>query len=160
VLALVLLAAFNAPGLALLRDTPVPLLLGLAALMFPLAFVMHLVLHAHRPAEALHLASLAGTADAARGSRARALAYELQGRKGFWVLCLMFAWGYMELTASSILAPLGMTPVVKRLHELMHFGHSSVLSAMLVAAFALPAALLAAALALRRASVAVLAGSR
>ena len=55
---------------------------------------------------------------------------------------LLFCWAYFDFTASSILAPIGLTAVFVRLHNLAHYGQTAVLSAMMLAAFATPAALL------------------
>ncbi len=142
VLGLVVLALFQLPGLRALRDTPVPLLVALTALLLPFAFILHLVLRAFRPAEALHLAWLTGAGDPERERRSRELARELHTRKRFWIVCFVFLLGYLELTASAILAPSNMTPVLVTLYNLMHYGRGAMLSAMLLAAFALPGAIL------------------
>ena len=44
----------------------------------------------------------------------------------------------LDFTASSILAPVGLTPVFVRLHNLAHYGQTAVLSAMMLAAFLAP----------------------
>jgi ABC-type Fe3+ transport system permease subunit len=67
------------------------------------------------------------------------------GRSRFWVLALLFYWAYFDLTASAILAPPGMTPVTVRLYNLMHYGRTAVLSAMVMVSFAVPVVLAAAA---------------
>jgi ABC-type Fe3+ transport system permease subunit len=65
-------------------------------------------------------------------------------------MVLLFVWAYWDLTASSILAPIGMTPVTVRLYNLMHYGQIAALSAMTCAAFAAPIFIFLLALGTRR----------
>ena len=53
------------------------------------------------------------------------------------------------MTASSLLAPVGTTTVFARLYNLMHYGQSQVLSALVCLSVIVPLALLACALAAR-----------
>jgi hypothetical protein len=55
----------------------------------------------------------------------------------------LFLLGYFEFTAASILAPVQLTPVCVRLHNLAHYGQTAGLSALLVSAMLAPAAVLA-----------------
>jgi len=153
VLSLVVLALFQLPGLRPLYDTPLPLLLALAALLFPVAWVLRALLGALRRGEAVHAAALLRSS-AAPGvaHRARGVLWELEGRGRFWGIFLLFWWGYFDLTASSILAPSQVTPVLVRLYNFMHYGHSAALSVMVCVAFAVPFVLLATAVCLRRAA--------
>jgi ABC-type Fe3+ transport system permease subunit len=144
--ALLLVFAFQWIGWSALYDTPVPLVLGLCLVLLPFAVLLRLVLHSLRPAQALHAADLLG-ASAAPSARAwrRRLRWQMLGRSRFWVLALLFYWAYFDLTASAILAPPGMTPVTVRLYNLMHYGRTAVLSAMVMISFAMPVVLAAAA---------------
>jgi hypothetical protein len=132
VLALLVVGLFQLPGLRWLYDTPVPLVAGLVLLLAPLALLLRWLVRATEHGSALHLARMA---------KDRELIWELSTKRKFWVVVLLFCWGYFDLTASAILAPVGMTPVFVRLHNLMHYGQSAVLSAMVLAAFAVPVAL-------------------
>jgi len=145
VLSLAVLAAVQLPGLILLRDTPVPLVLTLGLVLLPMALVWQRVLELTGQRSGLHLASLL------RKSRAvRELTWRLGTSRRFWVMVLLFIWAYWDLTASSILAPIGMTPVTVRLYNLMHYGQIAALSAMTCASFAAPILLFLVALGTRR----------
>ena len=133
VLSLTVLAAVQLPGLISLRDTPAPLIFTLGLVLLPMALVLKRVLDLTPHRNALHLVTLMDKSWAVR---------ELNWRLGtsgkFWALALLFVWAYWDLTASSILAPIGMTPVTVRLYNLMHYGQIAALSAMTCAAFAAP----------------------
>ncbi len=133
VLALLVLAGFQLPILRGGYDTPLPLLLTLTLVLLPLALVLQWLCGATRPAPALHLA---------RMLKSRPLLWQLEHRRRWWSLFLLFCWGYFEFSASSILAPIGMTPVIARLHNLAHYGQTAVLSAMICAAVAVPLSVL------------------
>jgi hypothetical protein len=130
---LLLLAFFQFPLLRNIYDTPIPLLAALTLIQFPLAVLLRMIMFATRPAAALHLAHLL---------KSRELVWHLESRRIFYVVFLLFCFGYFDFTAASILAPIGMTPILVRLHNLAHYGQTAVLSAMLCAAFAVPAVLL------------------
>lgn len=134
VLALFIVAAVQLPGLRWVRDTPLPLLAAQALLLAPLAWMLRQLVQASTPRESLHLARMAGS---------RRLVWDLALQPRAGMLALLFLLAYFEFTAASILAPLGLTPVFARLHNLAHYGQTAVLSAMLLCAAAAPAALLA-----------------
>ncbi len=132
-LALLLLTAFQVPALHPAYDTPLPLLLALTLLLLPLAIPLRLLLDANRRNPALHLA---------RMSASPALIWRLDTSRHWLAAGLLFCWAYFDFTAGSILAPIGLTPVFVRLHNLAHYGQTAVLSAMFLAAFAAPVAVL------------------
>ncbi len=132
-LALFLLTAFQFPALRPAYDTPLPLLLALTLLLLPFALPLRWLLDAARHNPALHLAGLAGSP---------ALIWRLDTRRRWLAAFLLFCWAYFDFTAGSILAPVGLTPVFARLHNLAHYGQTAVLSAMFLAAFAAPVAVL------------------
>ena len=127
VLALVVLALFQTPPLRWAYDTPLPLVLALTALLLPPALLLRALWQRRSPA--LHLAMQSAHPQ---------LRWHLHTRPRALALGLLFGWAYFEFTASSILAPIGFTPVFSRLHNLAHYGQTAVLSAMLLAAFAVP----------------------
>ena len=133
VLSLAVLAAVQLPGLIKLRDTPAPLVFALGLVLLPMAFVLQRVLALTRQRSALHLAALLQKSRAARE-----LTWRLSTSGKFWAMVLLFVWAYWDLTAGSILAPIGMTPVTVRLYNLMHYGQVATLSAMTCAACAAP----------------------
>jgi hypothetical protein len=150
VLSLVLLAAMNsnlpdfvasneiqhdwARSFATLADSPLPLIFAEMLLLAPVAVLVSLMLAIRRPAENLHLARMAGS---------RRLIWELALEPRVAALGLLFLLSYFEFTAATILAPVQLTPVCVRLHNLAHYGQTSALSAMLIAAMLAPAAVLA-----------------
>ncbi len=141
VLALSVVFIFQGLGLRAIYDTPIPLVLALLLVLLPFAVLLRLLLQALRPAHSLHAADLLRASACQRLRRWRSrLLWQLETRGHFWVAFLLFCWGYFDLTASSILAPPGMTPVSVRLYNLMHYGQSAVLSAMVCVAFAAPVA--------------------
>ena len=132
-LALFVLTAFQFPLLHPAYDTPLPLLLALTILLLPFALPLRWLLDAARHSPSLHLARLAGSA---------ALIWRLDTRRRWLAVFLLFCWAYFDFTAGSILAPVGLTPVFVHLHNLAHYGQTAVLSAMFLAAFAAPVAVL------------------
>ncbi len=145
VLSLAILATVQLPGLLSLRDTPVPLVLTLALLLFPLALVLGKVLELTGYRSALHLSGLMQ-----KSRSARELTWRLSTSGKFWAVVLLFVCAYWDLTASAILAPIGMTPVTVRLYNLMHYGQIAALSAMTCATFAAPVLIFVMAWATRR----------
>lgn len=137
--ALILLALFQLPGLRVIYDTPMPLAVALFLLLFPFALLLRALLAARRPGECVHAAALVASSPLPWVAReGRRLVWELRHRGHFWVAFLLFCWGYFDLTASSILAPSVMTPVFVRLYNFMHYGQTSLLSTMLCLAFGAP----------------------
>jgi hypothetical protein len=131
VLGLTVLATLQWPVLRVLRDTPWPLIVTLALLLAPLALLLRLTLQ-RGPTSSVH------TARMLHPRQARPLVWRLETRARVFTMFLLFAWGFFDLTASSLLAPVGMTPITARLYNLMHYGQTAVLSAMVCLAFATP----------------------
>lgn len=145
VLSLAVLAAVQLPGLISLRDTPVPLVFTLGLVLLPMALVLKRVLELTGHRTAWHLTTLLQKSPAVRE-----LVWRLNTSGKFRAMALLFVWAYWDLTASSILAPIGMPPVTVRLYNLMHYGQIAALSAMTCAAFAAPILILLLGLGTRR----------
>jgi iron(III) transport system permease protein len=122
-----------------LYSTPIPLIGALAAVLLPFAILLRVLLTVLQPREAVHAAELLG-AGASGGVRRhrRYLLWQLRLEPCFWALFLLFCWGYLDLTVSAVLAPPGTTPVTVRLYNLMHYGRTEVLSAMVCIAMLVP----------------------
>jgi iron(III) transport system permease protein len=133
---------FQCPGVSHLYDTPIPLAIALTFLLFPFALLLRVLLRATRPGESLHAARMlrASTSMDVRRDGAR-MVWELQRRGAFWAAALVFWLAYLELSASAILMPTGMTPVSVQLYNQMHFGRIPTLSAIACVAVAAPIAL-------------------
>jgi len=143
VLSLLIVSAFQTSALGPLYGGPVPLLATLCLTLLPFAFVLWFAVHLSRRGEALHAAQLLRESGSSRVlSWRRRLLWELRSQKRFWVLFLLFFWAYLDLTASAILAPPGMTPVTVRLYNQMHYGQVAVLSALVAASLLVPVLLL------------------
>lgn len=127
VVSLLILALFQIPPLHPAYDTPLPLLLALTILLLPFALLLGVLRLS--PTPALHIA---------HQLRSRRLVWQMETRPHFGALGLLFCIAWFDFTASSILAPIGLTPVFVRLHNLAHYGQTAVLSAMILAAFAVP----------------------
>ncbi|MEO8350423.1 MAG: hypothetical protein ABI680_01755 [Chthoniobacteraceae bacterium] len=134
VVALFILALFQLPGLRTIYDTPLPLLIALIIIVIPGALLLRWLIEVQRPADALHVARLA---------RSRWLRWEMSGKLKFSAIALLGCWTWFDFTASSILAPVGLTPVFVRLHNLAHYGQTAALSALLLAATVVPILVLA-----------------
>ncbi len=130
-LSLLLLAVFQWPGLHIVYHTPLPLLVALTFMLLPIALLLRWLRLWTRPGAALYLAGLVPD---------QRLRWQLDGRKTYWAGFLLFCWAYFDLTAAALLAPPGLTTVALRVFNLMHYGRTPALSAMLVAAVAVPAA--------------------
>jgi ABC-type Fe3+ transport system permease subunit len=147
VVGLLVLALFQElPPLRPLYDTPVPLLVALVLLLLPVGLVLGALLSTLGRAEPMHAAALlALTCRPAPRHAAARLAHELVGRAWCGLAVVLFYLAYIDLPASALLSPSGMTPVVVRIYNLMHYGRIALLSAMVVLTLALPLVLLAAA---------------
>jgi len=138
------------PPLRWAYDTPLPLLAALVALLLPLAVALHLGVSRLEPTTAVHAAALLRRSPTARQRRAAAdLLWRLRSRPRWAVAFALFLFAYFDLLTSALLAPTGMTPAPARLYNLMHYGHSAVLSALLCVTIGLPLAMIAAATGVR-----------
>ena len=133
IVALFVLAVFQTPLLRPLYDTPLPLLLALTIILLPLALLLGALLRMRHASPMRHIARQLGS---------RRLAWDLETQPRLAAFALLFCWAYFDFTASAILAPTRFTPVFVRLHNLAHYGQTAVLSAMMLAAFAVPVLLL------------------
>jgi len=123
-----------ATTLGAIGESPLPLIFAETLLLAPVAVLLWLMLASRHPGEKLHLARMAGS---------RRLIWELALEPRAVVLGLLFLLSYFEFTAASILAPIQLTPVCVRLHNLAHYGQTSALSAMLLLATLAPIVVLA-----------------
>jgi hypothetical protein len=133
------------PLLRPLAATPLPLIVALVLLLLPFALVLRLFIERLSGPAAWHQAQLLKEGDGRRVAAADALDWALSGRRRWWCFAIIFAWAYGDLAASAILHPVDMTPVLVRLYNLMHYGHSSALSVQLAMALLAGSAALAAA---------------
>ncbi len=129
IVSLGLLALFQVPPLHLLRATPIPVLLALVLLLMPSAlFVRHLLVQGMQ-SEAVHVATL---------GRVSAVRWTMVKRPALWGGALLFLQAYGDFTANSMLAPATLTSAFSRIFNLMHYGQTTVLTAMLLVTIAAP----------------------
>jgi len=143
VLGLAVLAVFQHSPLNRAYDTPLPLVVALAVLLLPVAVVLTLVLRPGRRGTSDHVVDMLGRTRAKpMAAAARQLAWETRGRIRFWIVFIVFYFGYLDLSATALLAPTSMPVVTVRMYNQMHFGRTCALSALLCAAMAAPAVVL------------------
>jgi hypothetical protein len=123
-----------AAALGAVGESPLPLVFAETLMLAPVAALLWFMLASRNPGEKLHLARMAGS---------RRLIWELALEPRAAALGLLFLLSYFEFTAASILAPVQLTPVCVRLHNLAHYGQTSALSAMLFSATMAPIIVLA-----------------
>ncbi len=139
VLGLLLLGLFQVRPLLALRDTPVPVVLALMLLFLAFAMVLRALMDRARGAEGLHSAKMLLRAPERELRRSGAgLVWEMRTRTLLLVAALLFFWAYFEVAASSLLAPVGHTPVFVQLYNQMHYGRTAALSSMVCIVMIVP----------------------
>jgi iron(III) transport system permease protein len=123
VLSLGVLSLFQSSWLVPLRGSPLPLLLALSLGLMPFAVLLRYVLSRGTDAESLHVATISGNASAV---------WMFVKRPALWAAALLFLQAYGDFTANSLLAPPALSSAFSRIFNLMHYGRTSVLSAMLL----------------------------
>lgn len=134
VVALAVQSLFQLPVARELYDTPIPLALALGIVLVPVALGCTAFARRSSRSAAAHAAVLA---------EARRVLWWMRGRPRTIALALLFVLAAFELTAAAILAPTGLTPATVRLYNLMHYGHSAGLSAMVAGTVVAVAAVVA-----------------
>ncbi len=139
VVSLVVLAIFQLPLVIAWYATPVPWWLGQTLVLLPRAILFSTCLAAWRRDATYHTAWLL-TRAAGRSQRrtGRELCRDRDWLASFACICALAYAGYLDVTTASILAPSGVASAPSRLYNLMHYGQSSVLSAMTIEATLLP----------------------
>ncbi len=125
------------------RDTVLPAVLAMTVFLWPRALWLLLLAEVASPPSSLHLTRLLGQAPhASARARAAELHWQLRLRHRFLAAGVLCLWGYLELTPCYLLAPPGMATAPGRLYNLMHYGRSDVLSAMVLLTMLAPVVLL------------------
>lgn len=129
VVSLSLLALFQTPLLHLLRSSPLPVITALVLGLAPAALFIRHILAAGTNTEAVHAARMMGNST---------LLWTLTKRPALWAGALLFLQAYGDFTANSLLAPPALTSAFSRIFNLMHYGQTPALSAMLLVTLAVP----------------------
>ena len=150
VLSLLLLRLFQFPGLNLMWDTWLPLLLGQSLLLLPRAWVLLLVLEALTEANKIHSARLLNTGSHEQRKLGSRLLWRLLHLRWLVALALLCQWCTWDVTTASILRPVTVEPVVTRLYQEMHFSRTESLTALAAVTMAVPWVLAGTVLMLRK----------
>lgn len=122
-------------------ETPLPMIVGEVLFQLPRAVLVRLLLGRWRDSSAAHSARLLTSAgDTLRRQRAADILWHLDTRGRLLGGMIVCYWAYMEVTISSpsLLGPPGMTTAPVLLYNLMHYGQIPGLSALVLAAIAVP----------------------
>jgi hypothetical protein len=140
VLSLTLLRLLHLPGMGALRDSMVPVVLGLTLALFPVAALL---------AAALARAESSPAGMLATSAVHPGVAWRQSHRPVFAAFGIVFLLGWYDFTVTQLLSPPGIFPLFARLHNLIHYGRTDLLSTMILAASATPVLLCAVAALLR-----------
>ncbi|MCB9872303.1 MAG: hypothetical protein H6837_20785 [Planctomycetes bacterium] len=133
VLGLGIQSLFQLPGLQTAYDTPLPLLVGWTLLLLPIGALLLGVTARMVPAAAVHqCALLAAAKDATPRRAAGRIHFALSGIRHAGAVGVLFATAFFEVVAADLLAPASMTPAAPRLYNLLHYGQSAGLAAMVL----------------------------
>lgn len=139
VLSLSLLALFQLPVLHQWYDTWLPMLLGHVLLLLPRAMLLVTVLSVLTAAAARHSGDLLFSADhPPTKTSARQLSWTMHKQKWLLALALLTHWCFWDVTIAATLRPVLFEPVVTRLYNEMHYGHTEALVAMTGLALLIP----------------------
>ncbi len=129
ILSLLVLALFQVPPLHFLRGTPLPVLVAMILGLMPAALFLRAMIRRSSRTESVFSAETMGE---------KSIHWELAGRPALLAGGLLFLQAYGEFTANSLLAPPSLTSAFSRIFNLMHYGRTETLSALLLATLSLP----------------------
>lgn len=130
-LSLLLLKVFQWHVFQSLYDSLLPLIAGQTLWLLPRAVLLCVVVDRFFPSEQIHSARLLQRSEIPRIRRqAAALRWILERRSSWLSVSALLLFAFWEVTISSILHPVSVTPIVCRLYSEMHWGHSEILVAL------------------------------
>lgn len=129
ILSLGMLALSQVPPLHWFRSTPLPLVAALILGLMPAALFVRHISDSETRRESVQVARLMGN---------RRILWTLVKRPALWGGALLFLQAYGDFTANSLLAPPSLTSAFARIFNLMHYGQTTILSAMLLITLAAP----------------------
>ncbi|MEK0447743.1 MAG: hypothetical protein RL088_11 [Verrucomicrobiota bacterium] len=129
VLSLVVLAVFNASPFQILRASPIPVLSAMVLGLMPAALFVRYIIRLNAATEAAFAAESMGE---------RSINWVLRSRPALLGGVLLFVQAYGDFTANSLLAPPALTSAFSRIFNLMHYGRTEILSALLVVTLIVP----------------------
>lgn len=151
VVGLLVLVLFQRTPLFVVYDTPLPLVVALAAWLLPRGVLLLLLWSGIRHGAGSQLADIVRRAPSAPvAAKGIDLMWHLRQRPAWFCWMLLSFWAYLDLTSAAMLAPTGMASAPVRLYDLMHFSRTSLLSAQTCLTLLLPVVLLWIGFGLRR----------
>ncbi len=143
ILALYLFDVFQGELFSRFSDTLLPYFVAMLFFLLPRILILQILFLIREKREAFALVELMNTNISSSRYNVQNLKWHLKYRRQFWLVCLGSMWGYWDLTISSILLPARYSTATVRLYNLMHYGRSETLSAMLVFAIIIPVVVIA-----------------
>jgi ABC-type Fe3+ transport system permease subunit len=131
----ILLEVFQLPLVNILYGSPVPLLIALILWIFPFIIILQFIPAFSWRNESVHSAELMLSSSR---KAAVELLWKMKFSKKLWIMFLVFTLAYFNFTAAVILGPVSMTTVTERLYNLMHYGESERLSAVVCVTMIIP----------------------
>ena len=136
---LVLLAAFQLPGLNKAYDTWLPMLFGQTLILLPRAWLLVVLLQVMSDMLARHSAELllpSGSSKVVDSSQH--LLWQMGRRRWLVVITILTHWSFWDVSIVSMLRPVRFEPIVTRLYNEMHYGRTATLIAITVLSMLIP----------------------
>jgi ABC-type spermidine/putrescine transport system permease subunit II len=139
VMSVLLLALFQLPGVRIMYDTWLPMLLGQTMAVVPKTLAVVFLLQKTTDRAALYSASLLLASSDVRTRRHGSL-IRWRMSTGRWLLggLVVAHWCFWDVTVASILRPVQLEPVVTRLYNEMHYGRTEALMSLSILAAMTP----------------------
>jgi ABC-type Fe3+ transport system permease subunit len=145
------LALWNLPGLRAMYDTPAPLVLALVLQLLPWAVLLDRAVARGAAGPAAHAARLMAAGGDRHARREGAgLLWRLAWGPRFAAWAVLFCIACADLASTALLHPSGTAPAPVLLYNLMHYGRTGTLSAMVLIAAVAPALVIVLGIALVR----------
>lgn len=112
---------------------PLPILVVWTLMLLSIATIFRLAIERLTPPRSVHLARMLERSPVASQHRqGRRLYFALRGSHLGLAAGFLFVLAFFEVVAGHLLAPSGMTPAAPTLYNLMHYGRSPGLAAMVI----------------------------
>lgn len=142
VMSLLVLSVFQLPGIRILYDSWLPLLLGQTLAVLPKGLAVVFLLDRITDRAAMHSARLLLASSSLPTRRSASLVLWRMGTSRWLLGGLVVAqWCFWDVTVASILRPIQLEPVVTRLYNEMHYGRTEALISLSILATAIPLAI-------------------
>lgn len=143
VVSLTLLAVFQAPGLNVVYDSWLPMVVAATLLMLPRALLLIVLLEVLSPPASIHSARLLRAAGGVAAVHGRNLIWQYVRLRWLVATAALAHWSFWDVSVASMLRPVRFEPIVVRLYNEMHYRGTETLVAITLLALAVPAGLTA-----------------